>query len=312
VPHLRSVLRVVRLFNLRLRDPQPGGALIMGAIRRSRTVRPPLGRYAVVDRDRLVLRAIGRMRLAPTSFLTRLYFGTPQLTARRLAKLASLGFVTAHVPSLNEENVWTLTQRGHRLLVDAGVEPAELHAARGIPRSGHLHGRMINELRVGLVEASRRDSAVTIDVFKADWDLRREAGLNVPPYVPDALIRVRTPTGVVGLVCEADTGSETASYVRSRKMVVVGELAAQRSPVWGLRPWKPVLVAATVGRLRRLANVCADAPGIHTWLATTEEALRVFGPLGPVARPFAEIVSLRPTDPFTGTVPLTAGPLAVP
>lgn len=273
----------------------------MGAIRRSRTTRPKLRKYRLTERDLRILRAVGKMVYATTDLLTALFFGDPSVCSRRTAKLLALGLLAVVVQNLAGPNIYRLTRAGLRVLEEADVDPAELHlGSPARPDLGHV--LLANRIRVALVVAAREQPEVAIDLLLADVDLRREWATGSdqpPPYIPDLLVRATTPTGDLGLVVEADTATESPSYFAKRKVEVLQALAQARAPVWGLTPWRPVVVAASARRLRSLVRPLVDAGGGALWLGVELDVLRERGALAPVAATFDEIQATPRAESLT-------------
>src|SRR5437868_3898344 len=122
----------------------------MGAIRRNREERPRAGLYRLTERDLRILHAVGRMKFARTSQLALLFFGDLSTCTRRLAKLVALGHLAAYAPHPNEENLYGLHPRGRDVLVESGVNPADLHLGRRPTRPDLGHLLAINDVRVAL------------------------------------------------------------------------------------------------------------------------------------------------------------------
>jgi len=266
----------------------------VGERRRSRDARPEPKAFRLGERDIRIMQGLARMKLARTTMLQRLYFGDRSTASRRLAKLVALKLANVFVPHLNSENVYGLSERGRVVLLERGVDDNEIHVGRSIRRADLEHLLAINEVRVALVRGCR-GSNITIDFFRSDSDLRRLAGLTPPSYLPDALVRLRSGSVTTGLVIEVDTGSEGSRYFLSRKVEPLASIAASSGDVWGLRPWRPILVTLTTGRLRRLAGVLATHGGSQIWLGTTVELLNRLGPTGLVAVTLSEAAN-APTD----------------
>lgn len=221
--------------------------------------------YVVTARDEEILHAIGRMKLAQTRQLTALFFGDRSVAARRLRKLAALRLVQAFAPRLQGDNLYALTERGRERLIDAGVPAEDLHAARRVTEADPRHLVAINNVRVALVQMTRDVLGVRLDLFRADWDLRRVAGLALPEYVPDALVKFTTATGEARIALEVDLMTETAAQFRRKARLTVA-MARAAQPCWGLAPgWRSVVLTTSPRRLQTLARAVAEEGGGSLW-----------------------------------------------
>lgn len=236
----------------------------MGEVRRSRDERPKSGKYRVTERDLEILRAVGRMKVATTEQLRRLFFADPSTASRRLAKLAALRLLTVTVADLNRPNLYVLTETGRELVVDAGVEAEDLHVARPVPRIDP-HLLALNDLRIALTLAARSRSGVEVTRFVADHDLRRADGASA--YIPDALVVLEEDGAApVHLVVEVDLGGERASQFAPKIETTVALARAGRG-VWGLAPpWRPLLLTPSPTRLRALCAQIVRAGGGELWI----------------------------------------------
>lgn len=255
----------------------------MGAVRRSRKDRPRSRLARVTERDLELLRALGRMRLATTSQIRRLFFTGRTATTRRLEKLHALGLLRVHLLELNAENLYGLSPKGRTLLVAEGMSAEELHVQRSIVRPD-AHLVALNDVRVALVLAIRARPDVQVEFFYADHDLKRQALLEarkIPRYLPDALIRI-VPEGAepVSLVIELDLGTEHRAQF-APKVTTTVDHARRGAPLWGLSNFRPLLLAEGTERLRYLAEVIVKGGGGDLWLlADLENFLR--SPFGAV------------------------------
>ena len=299
----------------------------MGKVRRSRIDRPSTRMARVTERDLELLRALGRMRLATTSQIKRLFFAEENegswpragaasatgaanssarhprpkgytATTKRLAKLNSLGLLRVHVLDLNTENLYGLTEKGRTLLVAEGMSADELHVQRSILRED-AHLVAVNDVRVALVLALRSRPDVRVEFFFADHDLKRQVlqeHRKLPRYLPDALIQI-VPAGAesLSLVLELDLGSEHRKQF-APKVVTTVEHARAGRPLWGLPRFRPLLLAEGESRLRYLAEVIVKGGGGELWLlADLENFLR--SPFGMVVTSAAAVAATPATQP---------------
>lgn len=275
----------------------------MGESRRSRTHRPPRRDYRVTERDLDILHAIGRCQVAATRHLLQLFFRDRRTCARRLSRLHALGLLSVHVPRLDGENLYTLTALGEETLVEAGFEADLLHRGRGTARRDLGHLLAINDVRVAFAVACRDTPEVTLELFLADPDLRRRAGASTPAYIPDALVRLRTSQGAIGLVLEVDAGTESATFFASTKGRTLASLAREGKSCWGLDPWRPVVVARSRRRLHTLAPRLLAEGCERGWLGADLSTVLKVGVLAPVFEdlsagldevPHVTLLALRP------------------
>ena len=247
--------------------PQPEVRVGVGATRRSRGERPAPAKYRVTARDLEMLHAVGRMRVATTGQVARLFFRHASAATRRIAKLFALGLVIVACVDLNRENLVALTRKGLALLVAEGAAEGELHLMRRIERHDR-HLEAINDLRVGLVIAARARPVARLDTFLADHDLRRTLGRAAThaPYIPDALVRLELGSSkTVHIVWEVDLGSEWSAHLRD-KIARVHDLAHSGEPLYGLPfPWRPVFLVADGKRAQQIARLVVDAGGGDFW-----------------------------------------------
>ncbi len=159
------------------------------------------------------------------------------------------------------------------------MQPEDLHVARRLRRADLRHLVAINDLRVALVLATRAAAGVELDLFLADHDLRRAAGKAVPAYVPDALVRLTTPSGVFGYAVEVDAGTESHRYVVARKIRAVDRLWRSGRPCWGLAPWRPLFITISERRLRLLGATFMRERAGDLWLASVLGVVQARGAL---------------------------------
>jgi hypothetical protein len=253
---------ICALPNMRRRRRQSNVGALMGELRRSRTQRPDERVVHVTSRDRAVLRAIAKMKRASLRQVRQLFFGADRTAARRMAALFAGGYVEVRVAALHEPNLISITPKGRALLIaTATAEEDEIHLG-GPLRADHRHVIAINDVRVDLVLACRSRTDVFLNLFLADHDLRRAAGRSVPPYVPDALVRLMVgesePRVERGVVLEVDRGFESPRYICQSKIRILLALWQAGAACWGLANWRPLLLAPRK-RLRTLARPACEA-----------------------------------------------------
>lgn len=266
----------------------------MGSTRRSRIERPEVALATVTARDLELLRGLGRMRISTTSQLRRLFIPGRTAATRRLATLHGLGLVRVHVVGgLNSENLYSLTAAGLRLLVDEGVAADELHVQRSLLRPD-LHTVAVNDLRIALVLAARERPDVRVEFFAADHDLKRQSvreKRKLPAYVPDALVRLAFPAGALGLVVEFDRGTEHRAQFEPKVTATV-DAWRRGAAIWGLHPFRPLLVTESEARVRFLSEIITRSEGGALWLVAEKDRFEA-APFGGVVTT-AEMVAATP------------------
>jgi hypothetical protein len=247
----------------------------------------------LTDRDRAILHAVGRMAQATTDQLCRLFFSEVSTASRRLAKLVAASLLDVHVCDPSAPNVYTVSPRGLRLLTASGADALELHRSR-VGRHLDEHLRAINDVRVEFVLAARRHSALQVDAFHADLDLRRAAGTQIPAFLPDAVVELSLAWGHLALVLEVDTGSEGAS-VFAGKVDATVSLWRANGKCWGAAPgsWRPAVFVPTENRARALAKAIVEHGGGPLWLMAEAPRVRQAGMVGAVFAT-AEAVAATP------------------
>ncbi|MEB2314321.1 MAG: replication-relaxation family protein [Polyangiaceae bacterium] len=244
-------------------------------------------------RDRDILHAVGRMGQATTDQIQRLYFGDRSTASRRLAKLVALRMLDVHVPNLSSPNVYTLGKAGLDMLLRLGADRQELHVSR-VRRHLDEHLRALNDLRVGLVVATRARMDVSVEAFHGDLDLRRAAGAPPPAYLPDAVVELVTTAGPMVLIVEIDLGFETRG-VFAKKVDATVALWTAGLPCCGAAAgtWRPAVFVLSEGRARSLAAVIERRGGGPLWLVAELQRVLATGALAPVLAT-AEEVSATP------------------
>lgn len=250
--------------------------------RRSRRTKPTKTARALTARDVELLTFVGRAKAATTDAVAALFFGERSTASRRLARLAGAGLLRVHVPHLNDPNWYCLTERGVKALLAEGVDGDTLFPGR-LPKSDALaHLRHLNDFRVALLLACRARPDVELSILLADHDLRRIAGLATPPYVPDVVVELqRAGMPPLALFVEIDLAQESAPFFASTKGAFTVASAREKAVLWGMRAWRPVVLASTGTRLRSLARAMAAAGAGDLWLGSTFEALGREGVFGP-------------------------------
>lgn len=201
------------------------------ARRASRRRRVPSRGIRLRQRDVDILLALAKMRLLRTSDLTRLFFDAKGTCQKRLRKLFDAGLVRAIVTDLAAENRYALTRFGHALLVEAASSDSVPEFRRAPRTDGRsvAHLDLLNQYRIALACAAP-DFDVRMVHFIPEWDLR---GVDPQaPLIPDALMALRTHSGMFAVALEVDTGTEKPAAVAA-KIEAYERAALMRTPVFG-------------------------------------------------------------------------------
>jgi hypothetical protein len=222
------------------------------------------------------------MKFLRAGQVAEVVFGRLNSTVRlRLRRLFDGGFVKAWMPSLNEENVWSIDRKGLLVLDDGtpdGSVPRRLDR-----RLRHL--LCINDVRIALSLAVSAEGGEVIE-WKSDWQMKRPGARGL---VPDALFTLRVRQQELTFALEVDLGGEPAPTVFAEK------LQSYRS-----RPETLLVVVPTIRRLVTLLDVAAKEPDTADFLFTLREKITPVSILGPIwtsprlmlAEPTAAFVSL--------------------
>jgi len=205
-------------------------------------------------RDKQVLRALARFRIARTSDLVRVAFSgiRADTAARRLRRLFDASYIDVRVGGRAEENMITLGATGRAWLATQG------EAVGGIPRGGLAHHLAIVRQWSAIVSAVKTDPRLVLEVVQADWEIREQAtGANL---VPDALIQLGVKgRGAIRLALEVDLGTESLRTLRAK----VAAYEEFRTLGHGLFGWQDhglavALPSATVVREKAVQRILED------------------------------------------------------
>ncbi len=174
----------------------------------------------LTERDRIVLHALARFRLARTSTLvTYAFAGVRRDTAAvRLRRLFDSRHLSVLPSQQTSENIYRLGPAGKACLLEEGI------AAGRVPRGGHEHHLAIVETWVTV--AGLED--VTVERALPDWELREQFSTAELRVVPDLFLLVRASGQSHVVAVEVDRGTESLA-------VLTRKLEAYRS-LWGQPP----------------------------------------------------------------------------
>lgn len=209
-------------------------------IRQARTRRRQGVRVELTERDRDVLVALARFRLARTTQLYRYAFaGIRRDTAAcRLRRLFDSRHVSVVRSGPLTENLYRLGPLGRQVLRAEGAKPGPA------PRGGLEHHLSIVETWTQLAAEPDLELARCLP----DWELREELGLGELAVIPDLFVLLRYHGQLVPLAIEVDCGTESSSVLRSK--------AERYAALWGRSPglfgWERfALLVVLHGRQRR-------------------------------------------------------------
>lgn len=246
-------------------------------IRQSRTRRRKGIRVELTDRDRDVLLALARFRLARSSQLYRYAFaGIRRDTATcRLRRLFDSRHVSVVPSGPLTENVYRLGPIGRQVLQAEGV------GLRPTPRGGIEH-------HLAIVESWTRlgaEPGIELARCLPDWELREELGLGELAVIPDLFALVRLEGQLIPVAIEVDCGTESGSVLRSK--------AERYAALWGRSPglfgWErfAVLIVLHDPRRRALATDALKKVWVLPAAITTslESVISALLPLLPQLQP---------------------------
>ncbi len=262
--------------------------------RKPRTRRQAGVLVELTARDEALLRALARFRIASTSDLVLLFFDgiRRDTAAQRLRRLFDAGYLEVRMNERSEENLYSLGPEGRQWLRGRDL------VVEAIPRGGLTHHLAIVRVWAGLASAVHQLESCRLEVFKPDWEIRRELRGQVGLVVPDALLQLSVQTddhlgGFVRLAVEVDRRTERPPEVERK----VRAYELQRMSAHGFWGWQDVglllvLEGSGSARRRSLAEIVRREWG--SWLVIWDEGESP----GPVLRRVLE----------SGTAPLQGSP----
>ncbi len=211
--------------------------------RQARNSRQRCSRFVLTDRDRRLLRALNRFRIARSSDLAALCFrGVRRDTAAaRLRRLFDAGLLDVRAGAPDEENQYTVGAAGKRILENQGIP------FRPVPRGGLPHHLTIVSNWVAIATGCPE---LRIEAGRPDWELRADAIASTWPVIPDLLLAVRTRSGRHLVIVEVDLGTEPLAELRS-KVTRYQELSA----ILGTDELTLLVVVTSAERGRRIGSI---------------------------------------------------------
>ena|SRR3989442_5642926 len=231
------------------------------------------GIVRLTERDLWILEALGRMKFLATTQIARLAFGQSRPAAnKRLRQLLNSGVVRAWVRDLAQDNIYSLSDIGARVL---GPPPHKTPwpAPRGLDRElDHL--LFINEIRIAFILGLIHIGA-ELGWWRSDWELRAHAR---EPVIPDALFRIGS-TGAQSYALEVDnnTRSPRALLAKILRYRALGERGC-----YGVRDFTTLIVGADEPYLERCRRAVATTQITFPCWFTSRAKIQAEGILAPV------------------------------
>jgi hypothetical protein len=196
-------------------------------------------------RDVEMLRALARLRIAPTRDIAALCFPSVRrdTVAARLRVLFDAGLLDVSAPDRTAENLYSLGPRGRALLAKAGEELLP------VPRGGLAHHLGIVRTWVALASASV--SGIHLELARPDWELRAEFGDRGLAVVPDLFAVLSVGELQLALAVEVDLATEPVHLLR----VKVRAYEELRAVPGGLFGWRQFGLVLALGDGRRRGTV---------------------------------------------------------
>lgn len=230
-------------------------------------------RVVLSERDRALLLALGRFRVATTFDLIRYGFsGTrPDTAARRLRRLFDAKYFEVHSPNRARKSLYSLGRRGRDWMADVGRPPGR------IPKAGLAHHLAIVRAWIDLALAAAV-AGVSVVRFVPEWEIREAAGAVGGGVVPDALFQLQGSGSdhivwTLRAALEVDLGNERPQ-VLARKLRAYEQLQLSPSGLFG---WQSFCLAmalpeATEQRKKMLGDLLTGST-LQWWTWRTEGEL---------------------------------------
>jgi hypothetical protein len=235
----------------------PGVAVVTRQRRDQRRVGTDI---VLTNRDRLLLAALERFRLARTGDLIRVGFpGVRRDTAiRRLRRLFDAGYLDVHSGDRSQESIYSLGPAARRLQVGESV--------RRLPKQPWGHHLAIVAVWSRLAHTAHVGGRFGIGKFRPEWVLRELAVGS--PFIPDAVVDlIRADTQApLRIAIEVDLGGESLRVIRQKLQRYREELTLGGDLLGGDFALAVVIGNAGDGRLANIRRLLeAGWPGV--WAA---------------------------------------------
>ncbi len=205
------------------------------------------------------------MRFLTTSQMARLFFNDSRWSAnKRLRKLFDSGLVKAWLRSLSQQNVYSLTQKGRRLLKE------EIKAAIKAPRGleGNLdHLLAINQVRISFALGLPKING-EISWWASDWELRARGKERI---IPDALYKIKwEASGEQSYALEVDNHTKSPRNFL-KKILGYASLTYQHRGLYGVSDFLLLVVGKDPKWIERYRLALSRTRiGSRIWFATLE------------------------------------------
>jgi len=170
-------------------------------------------------------------------------FGTREAAARRLRKLAALGYVSVFRPTdKTKPHRYGLTEKGKDKVLEempqGAVWPKDLHIAKGIARTDLEHLRLLADIRIGLGLACDKSDHLRLVEFMGEADIRQLSHNNKEMLIPDAFFVLEArEESQLGFWLELDRGKESGRRFVQEKLDPLLEHQQGRRPAFGITAW---------------------------------------------------------------------------
>lgn len=198
----------------------------------------------LTERDRVVLHALARFRLARTSDLCAYAFAgiRRDTVAVRLRRLFDARFLGVLPPVQGSENVYRLGPAGKAVLAEEGV------VAGRVPRGGFEHHLGIVETWVAVAGLE----GLELERALPDWELREQFTTTELSIVPDLFLLIRVGEHRHAVAVEVDRGTESLA-VLNRKLETYRSLWGRSPGLFGYEQFGIAAVCYTPARRAQLA-----------------------------------------------------------
>lgn len=238
----------------------------------------------LTDRDRSVLNALARFRLARTSDLVRYAFADvrPDTAAVRLRRLFDARYLAILPPERGAENVYRLGPAGQRHVARHGDLTGR------VPRGGFEHhlavvGTWVNVSALADLELER---------CLPDWEIREQFAAGETSAVPDLFMLVRVGQVRHALAVEVDCGTESQS-VLNRKFEVYRSLWGRAPGLFGYDKFGIAVVAVAPARRPALASALKKV-----WVVPHVLWVSSDGPMSALHKLFEELQAPLMASPY--------------
>ncbi len=223
-----------------------------------RLPRRPTVSVELSARDRLLLSALRKARVLRTPDLVPLIFPSLTVATRRLRRLHHGGYVALHCEDLHEPSRILLDRRGYELLATGPGDKTAERVAPPLPPQVGEHGFLTRRFWSLLAHSCHQSDALTLTRFLFEEEYgSTPQDLAQARYRPDAVFQLGAGDQSLGFALEIDRGTETPSYVATKKIAVFATARAGCLAIGGV---KLQALAIAVPTARRAAAISAATP----------------------------------------------------